>query len=226
MLYQLTENEFAFLRMFCELPGLPGFPDMQEPIPADRSLEAVHSLEEKGYLEKDEEGKYALGEELSFLMICMKNASSAFSVTMKDKAMSSYFLEDVIVLLQKTQDYELLWLPHLPLLIGAIAEFLQPFINRETTGQMTCPADQLASVRERLLAEGCTKLWELSFYEGGDRDSSREMELYGDSRRQVHLRRDGETLYLSEPDKADLVNSITNVIARLHAQSILGGAAT
>lgn len=223
MVFRMTEQEFSFLRVFCEIPELAGFPDLSDPKMAGDPQISIAGLESKGYLGRDEEGKYFLANELTFIMDAANKSITAFSAAGRDRTLAGYFVGDTIILITKKKEYEVMWLPNMPLLIGAVADFMGPYLNEKTSGGKEYSGDKADEMRKELLSSGWQKSWEVSVYTDGLKDADTFIEVYENVERQIEMMTKEKKLEVSEPDKADLVNSVTAIMAPLHADAIKRG---
>ena len=223
MVFTVSEAEFQFLRVFFELPQLAGFealPTLEELTGLAKSLEG---LVQKEYLHQDEEGKYFLEDELNFLLSVMKQADSAYVIEGRRKRFAAYFKEDAIVLFIMDEACQIMWLPFLPYLIGATASFLNPFLNSETEELERCTWEELDEVRKKWGESGYEKEWTFTFFQNGVKRIERIFEIYSNGTQQLLFRQEGEHIFVSAPNKADCVNAVTEVVARLHGNAIQKG---
>lgn len=223
MVFNLSEREFQFLRVFFEMPQLMGFEALPDPGRLGELTDPLDSLEQKKYLHKDEEGKYYLEDKLNFLFSVIKGADAAYTIEGRGKRFAAYFKEDAIVLLTIDHSHQMMWLPFLPFLIGAAADFLNPFLNTATDDLGTCTLDELPDLREKWTNSGYKKEWAFSFFEDRTESLEQVFETYSDGSRQILLRQDGDKIFLSAPGKADFVNALTRIAARLHTNAIQKG---
>lgn len=108
-------------------------------------------------------------------------------------------------------------------LIGAVAGFLNPFLNAETDELGTCTLNELPETREKYENSGYEREWTFSFFEDGEGSRERVFEIYSDGLRQILLRQEGDKIFISAPSKEDCVNAMTKIIARLHANAVQKG---
>ncbi len=225
MTYRLSEAEMLFLRMFCEIPHLIGFDDILS-VDKEADMQGVLSeLEKKGYIGKDESGDYYLPEDLTFMLMAAKDASRSVVIERDEKKLMAYFNGDTIILIEKDRDYELLWLPFLPYLIGDISIFMGPYVNKKTTDKNIYTAEQSEKIRNDLEASVYEHMSKVSFYENGTLCTDRAVDVYGNMKKQVLVVLNRGELIQFSPCKADLINSITTIIAEMHAESIKEGIA-
>ena len=221
MIYKLTENEFRFLLAFSGIPMLtPAEP--AEPSLIEDTEGAVRSLTDKEYL-LDEEGKYYLPEELNFFLDVVRDPFAIFCLRGSDKKMWAFFREDVIILILKDPEYQIIWIPFIHLLIGATAGFMEPFLNAETTDEKTYTGEDLEMVRETLTSGGLEKKFEAAVYRGTEPDTTAICEIYGNSEYQAMIHSEGDVLIVNEPCKMDMVNTLTKITAYLHADAMKAG---
>ena len=220
MVFSITDPELDFLRIFCEIPMLSGFGVLANVRGLPFPEAAVKGLEEKKYLIKDNEGKYLLQEELTFLLMSAKNADSSVVIRGEEKTLSAFILDETIILMMKEQETEIMWLPHLPLLIGAVSGFLKPFLNSGTTEERVCSPEECEEEKKAILKNGGVRQWEISVYEKGIRQKTPLIEIYMEGGRQIQFVTVGQNVSVSCPGYADMVNSITRIIAGRHAESL------
>ena len=222
MVYQLTKDELLFLSAFCGCRLPDGFPQPQTTEGMNWEETAV-ALQKNQLLLADPQGGYSLPEELTHLLMLMHRADAGFSIRGNDRGLVASFQADAIVLLEyRASRCELMWLPFLPMLIGACANLLEPFLNEKTEAEEPCPDTLFEQYRERIRGAGAALEWQLDFYRDGVR-TDQLVELYSDGLRQLMLQKEDGVMRCSVPDKADCVNAITRIVARLHAYAIEKG---
>ena len=218
------------IRVFCEVPEIAGFEPLTGPEDMGDPEAVTRSLEQKGIFIKDPEGGYYLPEELTFIMMTIGQADSAFSIVRADKRMSAFFKGDTIVaVFRENDEYRIMWIPFLHLLIGAIAGFMEPFLN-EVPGEVeeyagsdepAIPEGSVAeTLRNRITSEGFAEESAVNFYKGGQLLGGRWISVFSDGKQQKMIDVSEERVICSTPDKKDTVNAISYVIARMHADAI------
>ncbi|MBR0469518.1 MAG: hypothetical protein IJJ16_07395 [Mogibacterium sp.] len=221
MIYEFTRTEFEFIKAFC---GMPDAEDLGVPVDPDvmNDPEAVvSSLTERGCLTEDPEGGYFLPEELTFFMMVIGQAVSSASVVRADKSMNIFFKGDsIVVALRENEKYQIMWIPFMHLLVGAVSSFMAPFINEESgdvPGLGSGTADEL---RGRILERGFAEESSVRFFASHEALGDKAVRVFSDGKKQLMLEVSGDRTNCSAPDKSDMVNALTRVLAGMHASAI------
>ena len=131
-----------------------------------------------------------------------------------------FFKEDAIILILKEKDYEILWIPYINLLIGAVASFLEPYLNTETSNEHIYELNDLDKVQNDLVSKGLKKQFEAAVYRNHNVSSNTVYEVYNNALCQYLVCSKRDKLIVNQPCKADMVNALTRITAYLHSDSM------
>ena len=219
MVYRLNDMEFALLRAFAEAPIVNGLEDITRESLSDAE-KVIDDLVSKGCMIVDDDGYYTT-DDLTLILKVIKEPFYSFTIDGAEKTLAAYFKEDAIVLIVKESEYTVMWIPFLPLLIGAVASFLEPFPDICENADIGC--DNLCGIDEikkKLSDANYALKWIVSYYKGFVKIDELYSEIYDSNRGRVLIEYDENGMNASIPDKAGLVNSITRIIAKFHGESI------
>lgn len=224
--YKVSEKELRFLFMFSEKQGLQGMGDTPLIETQTEAQECVKSLCEKGYLRFNQRKEYEIDSTLE-LILTVAERPYGYSI-MEDLRQSDivqkaafYFLNDVIAIVeQKDKDYELVWIPYLPLAIGEIANLHTPFLNKKTVTVNEADVEEAASYIDEYLKSGFKWQWEIWGKQKEDAEKAFSMFVLSDGNEQVMVKEADDKIFMFKPDKADYVNAITEWLACVHGGAI------
>ena len=218
MVYRLTENELRFLLVFSEIsmlsPVEPTDPELLEDVNS-----ILESLKAKEYI-FSEKNEYYLPEELTFFMNVIRDPFAVFTIKSDYKKIWAFFKEDAIILLSKEENYEIMWIPYIHLLIGATASFMEPYLNTETSNEHIYEIGELDKVRDSLISDGYKKQYEVAVYRSQNTSSTVVYEVFSNTKCQYLVYTKEDKLIVNQPCKMDMVNSLTGITAYLHSDSM------
>lgn len=224
MIFTLTNDELLFLRAFCEAPVMHGFEDITSSEQLVSPEKVLESLTGKGYLLKNEGGEYELREELTFLMKVAVLADAAFVLELSGRKLAAYFKEDAITMITEENDeVKWMWLPFIPLLIGAVAEFIGSTKATLDIEERTCSLSEIGRCREELKADGFKKIQNTTFYKDGIQLGDGTFEVYGNGSAELTIKTVRSEVRIVSQRLEGRVNDITEIIAPLHAHAIRKG---
>lgn len=226
-IYKVSQSELQFIQIFEEIPVLRGFESLEVLKNEKVLLNAADQLQRKQYLLKNDQNEYYLDGELKFLLEIVKNAFGYFEIEncVKEKEIKEviYFLNDSIVsIVQNGGNYEIMWIPVLPLVIGQMAGFLSPFLNAESKVYRQCFVDEWDAVMHDYSEKNYDKQWQFSAVEQ-DAANGDQCCILSNGKKQVMLSSTGNILTISQPDKEDYINALTKMFAPIHGHAIAAG---
>ncbi len=220
MIYRVNTKELRLLQLLGEIRFIPGF-EITESLDEEAEKENVNMLLEKGYLNKNENGHIEFDSSLGFMLAVMRDPYGYFFLEGNNKSIAVYFVSDTIVILDRTEDeYEFIWVPFLPYAIGAVANKLEVFMNTESDEEKIYDADNRAMVVTELTEKGFVRQWNVHVFSPLHDKNEDICEIYTDSTKQIMLKTKFGTLTSYAPAKADMVNSMTEIMAELHSKAI------
>lgn len=223
--YRVTEEELRFLLMFVENQGLYGFDDMDLIETEAEAQECVKTLCEKGYLRLNTQKEYEVDSTLELLLTVAEHPYGYLIMEdlRKDNTVlkaAVYFLDDVIGMVeQKNKNYEMLWIPYLPLAIGEVANLHSPFINEKTIPIKEISMEEGTDHIDDYLKEGFMWQWEIWGRQFED-DKKCNIFVLSDGNEQFMIKEIDGRLFINKPDKASYVNAITEWLAFVHGNAI------
>lgn len=225
-IYKMTQTELRFLLMFAEKRGMYGFEELP-PIREKEEAEAcVKELCGKGFLRQNEKQEYELDETLELLLTVAEQPYGCFF--MEDlreeervRQTAVYFRNDVIGMAEQREgEWELIWLPCLPLAVGETANLHEPFLNT-VTEQMT-EAGETESTRwiDERISDGFAWQWEMWGEQLEDEKKQCSISILSDGNAQLMIKEKDGGMQIMKPDKADYINSITRELVFLHGKAM------
>lgn len=224
--YRVTEKELRFLLMFTENHGLHGFGEMTVIETEAEAKECVDILCEKRYLKLNQQKEYEVDSTLELLLtVAEKPYGYLIMEDLRTTDIISktaiYFLDDVIgIVEQKDKNYEMLWLPYLPLAIGEIANLHTPFLNRETARISETLMENDMGYVEDYLKTGFTYQWEMWGKQFEDEEKKCSIFVLSNGTEQLMIKETDKKILVSKPDKAAYINSVTEWLAFIHGKAI------
>ena len=116
----------------------------------------------------------------------------------------------IAIIEQKENDYELFWIPYLPLAIGEVANLHTPFLNKATEMIRKAPVSEVSECIDRYLKAGYTWQWEKAI----------SMFVLSNGKEQIMVKEEENDISVFKPDKADYVNTITRWLAFVHGKAM------
>ena len=154
-IFRLNHEEMRFLQYFLEIPELPWHKPAQfKLMNEDEIQKTAASLQGKQYLFKNDKGEYLTEEWLEHLLeVCGSSWGYFF---MENREILFFKKDEIVLVSQKGQEFEIMWLPVLPLAIGHIANILSPFLNETSNQAETASSEDYESILEGFQAERFT----------------------------------------------------------------------
>lgn len=225
--YRITEKELRFLLMFEENQGLYGFGEMPLTETEAEAKECIQSLCERGYLKLNTQREYVIDSTLELLLTVAERPYGYFIMEdLRQEGESSktavYFLNDVIAMVeQKDKNYELLWLPYLPLAIGEVANIHEPFLNKkETVEVIEASIEEGGGYVDGCLKAGFKYQWEAWGRQFEDEEEKCSIFVLSDGKEQLMIKERSGRVLISKPNKADYMNTITRWLAFIHGKAV------
>ena len=223
MIYRITRKELSLLMMFSNVKMLSGYEDIQILDNRPDALECLKSLTEKGYLEKNPEDKYSIDEKLEAWII---SVSKPYGYMIMENASESggrktviYFKRDsIVVLTNKGDEYELMWLPALPFAIGHIANEINIFKNTETVHIGKYSMNEFENNEEKIIGTQYQPEYMFYVFECGTMTGS--ISVYASKNEQLMLCFEEDKVSVLKPQKSEYINTITRLMAPIHANAI------
>lgn len=228
-IFRVTELELQFLCMFLEVRGLYGFDEVAV-IETEAEAEGCEdSLCEKGYLRTNEEKQYEADPALELIITAAENPYGYLimeNMQWKGSGFKAvvYFLNDVIGIIEKRNDnYELIWVPYLPLAIGETANLQTTFLNEKTEWIEEC----LVEEREKYISfyekSGFAVQWDMWGRQLTEEGETCSVRILTNGKEQILIKERQGKVNISKPDKASYVNSIAEWLVFLHGNAIKAG---
>lgn len=224
--FRTTEKELRFLLMFTESRGIYGFDDMHLVEAETEAWECVETLCKKGYLSINQQKEYEVDSTLELLLTVAGQPYGYLLMEDLRKAgipskTAVYFLDDVIGMIeQKDKEYELLWLPYLPLVIGETANLHTPFLNEKTTRLQEGLSEENTECIDSYLESGFCWQWEMRGKQLEDEERACNIFVLSDGKEQIMVKESEGKILISKPDKAAYVNTITEWMAFVHGEAL------
>lgn len=225
-IYRISEKELQFLLMFTEHHGLYGLKEFPLINTKEEAEECVMSLCEKGYLSLNQKKECSIDSTLELLLaVAEKPYGYLLMEDLRRENVSAktavYFLDDVIGIIdQRDEEYELLWLPHLPLAIGEVANIHSPFLNEKTELLHELISDDDKSRMDNYLKAGFVWQWELWGNQLEDEEKKCSFFILSNGKEQVMIKEMNGKTVVNKPDKAAYVNAITEWMIYVHGKAI------
>lgn len=224
--YKVSEKELSFLMLFAEKQGMQGLGELP-PIDTQKDArECVEILCEKGYLHTNQKKEYEMDSTLELLLTAAERPYGycVMEDLRQNKAAQKtavYFLNDVIAIIeQKENDYELFWIPYLPLAIGEVANLHTPFLNKATEMIRKAPVSEVSECIDRYLKAGYTWQWEIWGKQLDEEEKAISMFVLSNGKEQIMVKEEENDISVFKPDKADYVNTITRWLAFVHGKAM------
>ncbi len=223
--FQITDKELRFLLMFEDIQGLCGFGEKSVIETEEIAKECLRTLCEKGYIYSEQHKKYAINSTLELILITAANPYGYFIMEnlRQDVILSKtviYFLNDVIgIVEQRDENYELIWVPYLPLAIGKVANLHTPFLNRDAVEIGEYTLEDGEKYIDCYLKKGFKYQWEMWGKELA-KDKKISIVVLSDEKEQVLIKESKGKVHIVKPDKEIYVNTITKCIAPIHGNAI------
>ena len=224
--YKVSEKELNFLLLFAEKQGMQGLGEVLPVETQKDAQECVKVLCEKKYLRLNQEKKYEMDSTLELLLTTSEQPYGY--CVMEDLRQSGskqktaiYFLDDVIAIIeQKEKDYELFWIPYLPLAIGEIANLHTPFLNKYTEMVEKASVSEVSGCIDGFLKTGYTWQWEIWGKQLEDEERTISMFVLSNGKEQIMVKEEEDNIFVFKPDKADYVNTITRWLTFVHGKAM------
>lgn len=227
-IYKVTEKELRFLLMFAEKRRMYGFDELLPIELEEEAQECVQSLCGRGIVRAGGNGKYAIDVTLELLLTVAEQPYGCFF--MEDlreeesiRKSAVYFRDDVIAFVgQRDENWELMWLPYLPLAVGEIANLHEPFLNTRTERAVQGENTENVSTEwiDECLRNGFFWQWEMWGEQLEDDRKQFSINVLSDGKTQLLILETEDGIRIFKPDKADYINEITRQLAFLHGKAI------
>lgn len=224
--YKVSEKELSFLMLFAEKQGMQGLGELPPIDTGKDAQECAEILREKGYLRTNRKKEYEMDSTLELLLTAAEQPYGY--CVMEDLRQGSavqktavYFLNDVIAMIEKkANDYELFWIPYLPLAIGEAANLHTPFLNETTERIRKAPVSEASECIDGYLKAGYTWQWEIWGKQLDEEEKTISMFVLSDGKEQIMVKEEENDISVFKPDKADYVNTITRWMAFIHGKAM------
>lgn len=224
----LDQQEFGTLMFLFGIREIPGFPELQTPVSEEGAETAARSLIEKGYLAEGEE-EPSISMELATMLRVLREQDGGFALVKRDREkvlqhLAFYFSGEMILQLESSREgegYQMMILPYLPLAIGSLAGQIGEFKNKETQILLEAGLDEADLEKELGIDQALVEqMWIMTGWDQLSDEKECIFFLWEMADRQILFQVNGETIKVTEPAKADLVNACTRWMSKVHGQSM------
>lgn len=223
-IFKISNSEISAIQTLLNIPYLP-LTSHFDSLTEDALYTAIQSLTDKRYLAKSPEGTYQLNHTLSFLFQASQDPYGIFKMEHSDGTNKILvFINDTIILFQEdAEGVDAMWLPHLPITVGFVANTLEPFMNCTSDGVATYGLQVFDSILNNFIQQGYQTLWTCTTQCKEDQLSNQKCLILSSGTEQVLMTIGKTDFCVSRPAKADLVNALTQMYAPIHGRAIKDG---
>lgn len=224
----LDQKGFGTLMFLFGIREIPGFPELHIPDSVEEAESGTGPLLEKGYLSEGEEGP-AISLELATMLRVLREPDGWLAVLKRDREkvlqhFAFYFSGEMILQLEVRQEgegYQMMGLPYLPLAVGSLADQIGIFKNKETRALLEAGLDEVDLEKELAIDRALVEqMWIMTGWDRLGDEKECIFFLWEMADRQILFQVSGETIKVTEPAKADLVNACTRWMSKVHGQSM------
>ncbi|MDD3253301.1 MAG: hypothetical protein PHV18_12165 [Lachnospiraceae bacterium] len=226
-IFRFTHQEISLMMMIMDMETIKGFDQIIPLDVQDIAVQCKESLIRKKYLLEDQDKKITVSEAMELDFEVMKTPYGFLVMDYEKtggshKRMVMYFRDDAIICVSKEDEYEVLWIPFLPLAIGAISNWVGSFRNNISDLSESCDI-QTAS---KLWSEYCnhaadSEIWRFTGYE--NRKEDLRIDVIGTKTEQILFHYKEDKVIVSRPDQVQWMNTIIRWIAPIHGKAIKAG---
>ena len=224
----LSSEEMGFLMTLSGIQNLTAFPE----IPSIRSEEEAevckNTLIEKEYFVKEDKDSLAILQEIVVMMQILRNFDGSFIVMQKTRTevlqrFAFFFLKDMILMIERKDQYELLMLPFLPLAIGSLSNRIREFKYETTQEVAIMPPDKInRDIDIGINQDSVERVWVMA---GWDRSGENDclLSIWETNEQQVMWELSAAGVTITMPDKIDMINTCTSWMGKIHGLAMKNG---